>query len=64
MPRELVERARRRGVTPDVHLCEWPPDGACDRRTGTIYCPRHMRQAEREAARAAVEAVRLRWAAP
>jgi hypothetical protein len=30
----------------------------------TIYCPRDMRQAEREAVRAAIEAVRRRWAAP
>jgi hypothetical protein len=62
MPREPVERARRRGVAFGVHLCEWPPDGACDRRTYRIYCHRHMRQAEREAVRAAVEAVRGRWA--
>ncbi len=63
MPRQQVERARRRGVELGVHFCEWPPDGACDRRTETIFCPRHMRQAEREAAQGAVEAVRRRWAA-
>ena len=63
-PREQVERARRFGVEPGVHVCEWPPDGACDRRTGMIFCGPHMRQAKRDAAREAVEAVRRRWAAP
>src|SRR5262245_10215978 len=61
--REQVERARRLGVEIGVHVCEWhdrQPD-ACDLRTHMIFCGPHMRQAKRDAAAAAVEAVRARW---
>ena len=59
---DQANRVRRLGLKPGSHLCEWPGD-TCDRRTGLIYCSRHMREGRREAARAAVEAVRRRWAA-